>query len=420
MFFRKRRFGAIGTPAAASCAAKLQLTLLVVLPEAPVRRDRHAGGASCAGSCSSRSWLFFRKRRFGAIGSPAAASCAAKLQLTLLVVLPEAPVRRDRLAGSGQLRGEAAAHAPGCSSGSAGSARSARRQRPVARRSCSSRSWLFFRKRWFGAIGTPAAASCAAKLQLTLLVVLPEAPVRRDRHAGSGQLRGEAAAHAPGCSSGSAGSARSAHRQRPAARRSCSSRSWLFFRKRRFGAIGTPAAASCAAKLQLALLVVLPEALVRRDRHAGSGQLRGEAAAHAPGCSSGSAGSARSARRRRQLRGKLQLALLVVLPEAPVRRDRHAGSGQLRGEAAAHAPGCSSGSAGSARSAHRQRPAARRSCSSRSWLFFRKRWFGAIGTPAAASCAAKLQLTLLVVLPEAPVRRDRHAGSGQLRVGLPV
>ncbi|RJG15631.1 hypothetical protein [Paenibacillus thiaminolyticus] len=46
---------------------------------------------------------------------------------------------------------------------------------PAARRSCSSRSWLFFRKRWFGAIGLLAA---------------------------------------------------------PAARRSCSSRSWLFFRKR--------------------------------------------------------------------------------------------------------------------------------------------------------------------------------------------
>ncbi|WP_407873329.1 hypothetical protein [Paenibacillus melissococcoides] len=310
MFFRKRRFGAIGSPAAASCAAKLQLTLLVVLPEAPVRRDRHAGGASCAGSCSSRSWLFFRKRRFGAIGTPAAASCAAKLQLTLLVVLPEALVRRDRHTGSGQLRGEAAARAPGCSSGSAGSARSARRQRPAARRSCSSRSWLFFRKRWFGAIGTPAAASCAAKLQLTLLVVLPEAPVRRDRHAGGASCAG-----------------------------SCSSRSWLFFRKRRFGAIGTPAAASCAAKLQLTLLVVLPEALVRRDRHTGSGQLRGEAAARAPGCSSGSAGSARSARR--------------------------------------------------------QRPVARRSCSSRSWLFFRKRRFGAIGTPAAASCELACQSNTL-------------------------
>ncbi|WP_407873515.1 hypothetical protein [Paenibacillus melissococcoides] len=77
--------------------------------------------------------MFFRKRRFRAIGSPAAASCAVKLQLALLVVLPEAPVPRDRLAGSGQLRGEAAARAPGCSSGSAGSARSARRQRPAAR-----------------------------------------------------------------------------------------------------------------------------------------------------------------------------------------------------------------------------------------------------------------------------------------------
>ncbi|WP_407873339.1 hypothetical protein [Paenibacillus melissococcoides] len=334
--------------------------------------------------------MFFRKRRFGAIGTPAAASCAAKLQLTLLVILPEAPVRRDRLAGSGQLRGEAAAHAPGCSSGSAGSARSARRQRPVARRSCSSRSWLFFRKRWFGAIGTPAAASCAAKLQLTLLVVLPEAPVRRDRHAGSGQLRGEAAAHAPGCSSGSAGSARSAHRQRPAARRSCSSRSWLFFRKRRFGAIGLPAAPaarrSCSSRSWLFFrkrwfgAIGLPAAPAAR-----------RSCSSRPGCSSGSAGSARSAHRRRQLRGEAAAHVLVVLPEAPVRRDRHTGGASCAG-----------------------------SCSSRSWLFFRKRRFGAIGTPAAASCAAKLQLTLLVVLPEAPVRRDRHAGSGQLRVGLPV
>ncbi|RJG21316.1 hypothetical protein, partial [Paenibacillus thiaminolyticus] len=108
LFFRKRRFGAIGTPAAASCAAKLQLALLVVLPEALVRRDRLAGGASCAAKLQLTSWLFFRKRRFGAIGSPAA---------------------------------------------------------PAARRSCSSRSWLFFRKRRFGAIGSPAAASCELACQ---------------------------------------------------------------------------------------------------------------------------------------------------------------------------------------------------------------------------------------------------------------
>lgn len=123
------------------------------------------------------------------MGAPATAARCAALQFELLIVLPEASARRDRHANAGclhELQKTATTDGPEQLQLTllVPALLSACQRRPLAPSSCSSHFWCFWIKNGF-AIGVPAtAASCAAKQQLTLLVALQKSPARRDQHDG--------------------------------------------------------------------------------------------------------------------------------------------------------------------------------------------------------------------------------------------